>query len=157
MPDRPGSPQDPASASPARWTCRSGSGSPTTRSSPADHGRRGNQSPRLGPRLRTGRAGAHADKALREPRRGHAPCEPSPGKILHGRREMTRLIRALGVLGTVAVVVAGCGSLTDSLVQAVNDTTLTTEIKTEIAKTEGMSTLTHIGVKTDEDQSSEDR
>jgi len=65
---------------------------------------------------------------------------------------MTRLIRALGVLGTVAVVVAGCGSLTDSLVQAVNDTTLTTEIKTEIAKTEGMSTLTHIGVKTDEDQ-----
>ena len=65
---------------------------------------------------------------------------------------MARLIRALGVLGTVALVVAGCGSLTESFVQAVNDTTMTTEIKTEIAKTEGMSTLRHIGVATDEDR-----
>jgi hyperosmotically inducible periplasmic protein len=65
---------------------------------------------------------------------------------------MARLIRALGVLGTVALAVAGCGSLTESLVHAVGDTAVTTEIKTEIAKTEGMGTLTNIGVNTDEDR-----
>jgi hyperosmotically inducible periplasmic protein len=65
---------------------------------------------------------------------------------------MTRLIRALVVLGTAALALAGCSSLTESFVQFANDTTLTTEIKTRLATDTGVRSLTDIGVTTDEDR-----
>lgn len=65
---------------------------------------------------------------------------------------MARLIVALGVLGLATLMLGGCASLTESFVQAVNDTTMTTEIKTQLAKDEGVHSLTRIGVRTEDDQ-----
>jgi osmotically-inducible protein OsmY len=65
---------------------------------------------------------------------------------------MARLIRALGVLGTATLALAGCSSLTESLVQLTNDASMTTAIKTRLATDTRVRSLTGIGVTTDEDQ-----
>jgi osmotically-inducible protein OsmY len=64
---------------------------------------------------------------------------------------MARMILCLGVLGTAALALTGCGTMTDSFVQVVNDTTMTTEIKTRLAKDARLGTLTGIGVHTSDD------
>ena len=64
---------------------------------------------------------------------------------------MTRMMRAIGVLGTAALGLAGCASMTDSFVQLVNDSTMTTEIKTRLATEGNLGTLTKVGVQTSND------
>ena len=64
---------------------------------------------------------------------------------------MTRMMRVIGVLGTAALGLAGCASMTDPFVQLVNDSTMTTEIKTRLATEGNLGTLTKVGVHTSND------
>jgi osmotically-inducible protein OsmY len=64
---------------------------------------------------------------------------------------MTRTIRAIGVLGAAALALAGCSTMTDPFVQLVNDSTMTTEIKTRLATDAHLATLTKVGVHTSND------
>jgi osmotically-inducible protein OsmY len=61
------------------------------------------------------------------------------------------MIPAIGVFGTAALALAGCSTMTDPFVQLVNDSTMTTEIKTRLATDAHLSTLTQIGVHTSDD------
>jgi osmotically-inducible protein OsmY len=63
---------------------------------------------------------------------------------------MVWMIRSIGVLGT-ALALAGCSTMTEPLVQLVNDTSMTTEIKTRLATEANPRTLTGIGVHTSDD------
>jgi osmotically-inducible protein OsmY len=62
---------------------------------------------------------------------------------------MTRLLRALGVL-TVTLALTGCASVGDPVVQFLNDSSTTTEIKTKLAMGAPASIAT-IGVHTTDD------
>jgi osmotically-inducible protein OsmY len=64
---------------------------------------------------------------------------------------MTRMIRGVGVLGTAALALAGCASLSEPFVQLVNDSSMTTAIKTRLATDAHLSTLTAVGVHTSQD------
>lgn len=64
---------------------------------------------------------------------------------------MTRMMRAIGVFGTAALALAGCSTMTDPFVQLVNDSTMTTEIKTRLATDAHLGTLTKVGVHTSND------
>jgi osmotically-inducible protein OsmY len=64
---------------------------------------------------------------------------------------MTTITRTIVVLGVAALALTGCGTMTESFVQVVNDTSMTTEIKTRLAKEARLSTLTAIGVHTTDD------
>jgi osmotically-inducible protein OsmY len=63
---------------------------------------------------------------------------------------MTRMTRCI-VLGTVMLTLSGCATLSDPLVQFVNDSTTTTEIKTRLAMHVRPGSLTGIGVHTSGD------
>ena len=65
---------------------------------------------------------------------------------------MKRTLRALGVLAAVAVVPAGCGTMTvNPVVQFVDDTATTTAIKTRLATEAGIGSVTGVGVSTEHD------
>lgn len=61
---------------------------------------------------------------------------------------MVRMIRSMGTLGIAALALASCSTMTEPLVQAVNDTSMTTQIKTRLAMDGNIRTLTGIGVHT---------
>ena len=63
---------------------------------------------------------------------------------------MTRMIRSLGVLGTAALALSGCATMSDPFVH-VNETSMTTAIKARLATDARVSTLTGIGVHTSDD------
>jgi osmotically-inducible protein OsmY len=62
---------------------------------------------------------------------------------------MARLTRSIGVLA-MALVLTGCTSLHEPIVQFFNDSSTTTEIKTRLAM-DGPGSLTGIGVHTSDD------
>jgi hypothetical protein len=65
---------------------------------------------------------------------------------------MKRTLRALGVLAAVAVVQAGCGTMTvNPVVQFVDDTATTTAIKTRLATEAGLGSVRTVGVSTHHD------
>ena len=64
---------------------------------------------------------------------------------------MTRMIRSLGVLGTAALALSGCTTMSEPFVQLVNDSSMTTAIKARLATDTRLSTLTGIGVHTSDD------
>ena len=65
---------------------------------------------------------------------------------------MKRTLRSLGALVTVALAVAGCGTLTvNPIVQFVDDTSTTTAIKNRLAMEHGIRSLATIGVHTTND------
>jgi osmotically-inducible protein OsmY len=63
---------------------------------------------------------------------------------------MTRMIRSISLFGIAVLALAGC-SMTEPFVQLVNDSAMTTEIKTRLATDAHLSTLTAIGVHTSND------
>ena len=63
---------------------------------------------------------------------------------------MTRIIRLVVVLGTAALASTGC-AMTEPFVQFVNDSHMTTSIKTRLATDAHLSTLTAVGVHTSDD------
>jgi hypothetical protein len=65
---------------------------------------------------------------------------------------MKTTLRALGVFLTVAATTAGCGTMSvNPVVQYLDDTATTTAIKTRLATSAGMGSLTHVGVSTRDD------
>jgi osmotically-inducible protein OsmY len=64
---------------------------------------------------------------------------------------MVWMIRSIGVLGAASIALAGCSTMTEPLVQLVNDSSMTTEIKTRLATEANPRTLTGIGVHTSDD------
>jgi osmotically-inducible protein OsmY len=52
---------------------------------------------------------------------------------------------------TVAVMLAGCASMHDPIIQYWNDVSMTGQIKTRLATDSGIRSLTGIGVSTDQD------
>ena len=62
---------------------------------------------------------------------------------------MTRLTRSLGVLAAT-LALTGCASLRDPVIQFVNDSATTTEIKTRLA-VDAPSSVATIGVHTSDD------
>jgi osmotically-inducible protein OsmY len=60
------------------------------------------------------------------------------------------MIRFLAVLGAVALASTGC-SMTEPFVQLVNDSHMTTSIKTRLATDANLSTLTAVSVHTEDD------
>ena len=63
---------------------------------------------------------------------------------------MTRMIRSIAVLGVAALAATGC-TMTEPFVQFVNDSHMTTSIKTRLAMDAHPSTLTAVGVQTSDD------
>lgn len=63
---------------------------------------------------------------------------------------MTRMIGSIAVLAAAALAVAGC-AMTEPFVQLVNDSHMTTSIKTRLAMDAHPSTLTAVGVHTSDD------
>ncbi len=63
---------------------------------------------------------------------------------------MTAMLRCIAVLGTAALALTGC-AMTDPFVQLVNDSHMTTSIKTRLATDAHLSTLTAVGVHTSND------
>lgn len=65
---------------------------------------------------------------------------------------MKTTLRTLGVLLTVAATTAGCGTMSvNPVVQYLDDTATTTAIKSRLATSAGMGSLTHVGVSTRDD------
>jgi osmotically-inducible protein OsmY len=60
------------------------------------------------------------------------------------------MIRSIIVLGTTALALTGC-AMTEPFVQLVNDSHMTTSIKTRLATDAHLSTLTAVGVHTSND------
>lgn len=63
---------------------------------------------------------------------------------------MTTRLRSITVLGTAVLALTGC-AMTDPFVQLVNDSHMTTSIKTRLATDAHLSTLTAVGVHTSDD------
>ena len=63
---------------------------------------------------------------------------------------MTTRLRSITVLGTAVLALTGC-AMTDPFVQLVNDSHMTTSIKTRLATGAHLSTLTSVGVHTSDD------
>jgi osmotically-inducible protein OsmY len=63
-----------------------------------------------------------------------------------------RVLATLGSLASATVLVAGCALVSDmSPGQLVNDMTMTTTVKSRLAATEGMASLTNLHVRTASD------
>jgi osmotically-inducible protein OsmY len=63
---------------------------------------------------------------------------------------MTRMIHRVVVIGTAVLALTGC-AMTEPFVQLVNDSQMTTQIKTRLATDAHLSTLTAVGVHTSND------
>jgi hyperosmotically inducible protein len=63
---------------------------------------------------------------------------------------MTTMLGSVIVIATAALASAGCG-MTQPLVQVVNDSYMTTSIKTRLATDARVGTLTDVGVHTSDD------
>ena len=63
---------------------------------------------------------------------------------------MTRTIHRVVVMGTAVLALTGC-AMTEPFVQLVNDSHMTTSIKTRLATDAHLSTLTGVGVHTSND------
>jgi osmotically-inducible protein OsmY len=63
---------------------------------------------------------------------------------------MTTMLRSIIVLGTAALASTGC-AMTEPFVQLVNDSHMTTSIKSRLATDARLGTLTAVGVHTSDD------
>jgi hyperosmotically inducible protein len=65
---------------------------------------------------------------------------------------MKKTMRSIGMLATIALTVAGCGTMSVSpIAQFLDDTATTTAIKTRLATDAGVGSLAGIGVQTSDD------
>jgi osmotically-inducible protein OsmY len=64
---------------------------------------------------------------------------------------MIRMTRSIAVLSVASLALTGCSTMAEPFVQVVNDTSMTTAIKTRLATEARLSTLTAIGVHTTDD------
>ena len=64
---------------------------------------------------------------------------------------MIRMIRSIGVISVASLALTGCSTMAEPFVQVVNDTSMTTAIKTRLATEARLSTITAIGVHTTDD------